>query len=272
LPVGEKASVGPGPSVYGKTSRSHRRRAIGSAAIGSWLGAERAARGGHCFSMAARHDVRTQARGVRHGGSRRNLAEAAAIGGNAIMGLVRFFSLAPRVSVIRWVAWFAATLAVAWLCILALQRVEGAALVAAYAALGVSVAKLATESVRRLHDCGQSGRLGLKVILGVLALAVTGILHWMGYGPGAVFWAAEGLAAVALAVLMLRPGMLGINAYGPPVPAPFAVSGETSGRTGSFIAAVFLLAGVGFGFAVLDWQRSIDRNRELRTRVAEESL
>jgi uncharacterized membrane protein YhaH (DUF805 family) len=188
------------------------------------------------------------------------------------MGLARFFSIAPRVSVIRWVAWFGATLAVAWLCILALQRVEGAALVAAYAVLGVSVAKLATESVRRLHDCGQSGRLGLKVILGVLALALTGILHWMGYGPGVVFWVAEGLAAVGFAVLLLRPGMSGINAYGPPVPAPFAASGEASGSTGASIAVGFLLAGVGFGCAVLNWQHAIDRSREMRTRVAEESL
>jgi uncharacterized membrane protein YhaH (DUF805 family) len=188
------------------------------------------------------------------------------------MGFVRFFSLAPRVSVIRWAAWVAATLAVAWLCILALQKVEGAALVAVYAILGVSAAKLSTESARRLHDCGQSGRLGLLVMIGVLALAVTGILRWLEHGPDGVFWAAEGLAAVAFAVLLLRPGMSEINSYGPPAPAPFAVGGETSGRTGLFIAMGFLLAGIGCGIAVRQWQTGIDRARELRTRVPEEPL
>ncbi|MEG3087221.1 DUF805 domain-containing protein [Sphingomonas sp. PB4P5] len=184
------------------------------------------------------------------------------------MGFVQFFSLAPRVGPLRWLAWLAATLGVAWLCILALQDVEGIALVATYAVLALAVGKLAIESVRRLHDCEQSGRLGLAVMAGVVALFLAGLVRSLGYADDAVSWGAMGLAGLGVAVLLLRPGTAGINSYGPPPPARFATSGVTGGKAGLLVAMGFLLAGIAFGFAVLDWQAGIDRDRELRTRIS----
>lgn len=66
------------------------------------------------------------------------------------------------------------------------HRVGLVVLVAIWAALGCSAGKLATEPVRRLHDCGQSGWKGIGPASGMVALFVTAVVHSMDYGLDAV--------------------------------------------------------------------------------------
>jgi uncharacterized membrane protein YhaH (DUF805 family) len=131
------------------------------------------------------------------------------------VALIRFFAFNPRIGRLRWTAWLVAAVAIVWLSILGLRDAHGVALVAIYAGLGCATAKLATESVRRLHDCGQSGRRGIGPVLGIVALFLTAVLNSIGYGLDGVSSGALVLAIVALAVLLLRRGAIGENAFGP---------------------------------------------------------
>lgn len=70
--------------------------------------------------------------------------------------LVRFFSIQARTGTLRWLAWFALALGILIGWMLLAIEFEGIALLAAYAVPGLVFAKLATESVRRLHDCGSA--------------------------------------------------------------------------------------------------------------------
>lgn len=165
-------------------------------------------------------------------------------------------------------AWLCAAVALLWACILGLQYAEGAALVAVYAGLGLGTAKLATESVRRLHDCGQSGRQGIGPVLGIVALFVTAVLNSIGYGLDGVSIGALVLAAVALLVLLLRPGVSGDNRFGPP-PGLLRSSDQRPTAAGAIAAACIIAAGIGFGLAVLQWQAAMVDQREKRLRFEE---
>lgn len=179
------------------------------------------------------------------------------------MAVIRFFSFAPRIARARWLAWFTLALGILVLAAIALARVEGIALVSVYALLGLVAAKLATETVRRLHDVGQSGWMALAVGVGIAALLATAIVHAIGYGSDAISWGALALAAISGAVLTLRPGTPAANAYGAP-PPPLAASPAEEGRAGLFVAVLFLLAGIGTGLGVRAWQDDLARQSEAR--------
>lgn len=182
--------------------------------------------------------------------------------------LVRFFSFRARTARPRWLAWFALTLGVCWLGAETLARSGGVVPVAAFAVLGVTAAKLATETVRRVHDEGQSGWWVAGVGVGVVALVLTAVAHWIGYGTDAVVWGGLILAGISTAALALRPGTRGANAHGDP-PAPWAASGRADGKAGVLVAALFLAGGIGAGGAVLAWQDALARERDERMRAAE---
>ena len=163
------------------------------------------------------------------------------------MRLIRFFSFEARSGVARWLAWFILSLGFVVFGVVTLRYAEGAALVSVYAGLGLVGAKLATECVRRLHDCGQSGRLGLLVGASALAIGVFGCVYWMANGANAAFWSMQAVAGAAFAWLLLRPGMGRANRYGPPPPIS-ASSGELGSKSGLLVAFAFLVAGTAFRF------------------------
>lgn len=177
----------------------------------------------------------------------------------------RFFAFNPRTGRVRWLAWLCAAVALLWACILGLQHAEGTVLVAIYAVLGFGTAKLATESVRRLHDCGQSGRQGIGPVLGIVVLFVTAVLHSIGYGLDGVSTGALVLATMALLVLLLRPGSKSANRFGTP-PRLLRPSEQRPAAGGTIAAACFIAAGIGFGLAVLQWQAGMAEQREKRLR------
>lgn len=165
-------------------------------------------------------------------------------------------------------AWLVAAVAMVWLSIIGLREAEGVALVAIYAGLGCGTAKLATESVRRLHDCGQSGRRGIGPVLGIVALFLTAVLNSIGYGLDGVSSGALVLAIVALAVLLLRRGTNDANRFGPP-PRLLRPNDERSTIPGTVCAACVTLSGLTLGLAVLQWQTGMVEQRERRMRFQE---
>jgi uncharacterized membrane protein YhaH (DUF805 family) len=182
--------------------------------------------------------------------------------------LVRFFSIRARAGQLRWLAWFALSLGIlcGWAALLLVFDVEGLALIAAYAVPGLAVAKLATESVRRLHDCGQRAGFGLAATIGVIMLFLFGCGYWMGYGATPVFWGIQVGVAASIAALFLRPGTRDANGYGPP-PGRLGVSGPKSGAAGLWIATALLAANLWLGWWVVEWQAAMQRQAEWRSRM-----
>ena len=103
------------------------------------------------------------------------------------MPFLRFFSFAGHTGRFGWAIWSVVFGAVVWAGAVALTRVEGALLVAVYALLGLTAAKLTTETVRRVHDCGQSGWIGLGACIGIVVLVASAALHWLGHDADLLF-------------------------------------------------------------------------------------
>lgn len=184
------------------------------------------------------------------------------------MGVVRFFSLGGRIGPGRWLACAVLTAGLGVLCLFGLRLGEGPVPPALGALLGLVLAKLATESARRLHDCGQSAGVGVAPATGIVALIATAVVRWLGHGPDLLFGLALMLAAGSAGLLLLRPGAMAENGFGPP-PAPFEASPSRSGHgAGLASTAVLLTVGLAFGLGVLRWEAGMDRQREDRLRRA----
>ncbi|RMB28706.1 uncharacterized membrane protein YhaH (DUF805 family) [Sphingomonas sp. PP-F2F-G114-C0414] len=184
------------------------------------------------------------------------------------MILVRLFSYRARTAPLRWLAWLTLTLGFGWLSIETLARVEGVVLMSVFAALGLFAAKIGTETVRRVHDGGQSGWWVPTVATGVVALVLTAVARWLGHDADAIVWGTLTLAGIATAALGLRPGERGINDHGAP-PTPWTSSGPADGRAGLMVAALLLAAGIAAGGAVITWQNALVRERDARMHAAE---
>lgn len=184
------------------------------------------------------------------------------------MGLIRFFSFAARASRIRWMAWFTMALGLTIIAAILLAHLGGYAVIGIYAALGLIAAKLITETVRRVHDCDQSGWLVLAVGLGIAALLVTAGIRWLGHGGDAVVWGSLGLALVSGAALVGRSGIAIANRFGPPPPRfDMHPVGET--YPGALVAACFILAGISAGLGVRAWQDALAEERLARVQRTE---
>ncbi|QCB43177.1 DUF805 domain-containing protein [Sphingomonas sp. PAMC26645] len=180
--------------------------------------------------------------------------------------LVRFFSYRARTAPLRWLAWLMLVLGLGRLSVEALARAEGVVLMSVFATLGILAAKIGTETVRRVHDGGQSGWWVPAFAIGVVGLVVTAILRWLGHGADAVACLTLALAAIATAALGLRPGERGTNDHGVP-PSAWTSSGPADGQAGLVVATLLLMVGIGAGGAVISWQKALIHERDARMRA-----
>jgi uncharacterized membrane protein YhaH (DUF805 family) len=185
-----------------------------------------------------------------------------------MMPIVRFFSFETRTGRRGLAVWLIVFCTLAWGAAVVLTRAEGMLPVFVYALLGLAAAKLATETVRRVHDIGQSGWIGVGVCFGVVILVATAILHWLGYGADLPFWSLIALATVAVATLLLRPGEPNHNRHGPP-PGASATGTARPSLAGTVAATIWMIAGISCGFMALSWQEGMDRQREQRISIPE---
>lgn len=165
-------------------------------------------------------------------------------------------------------AWFAMALGLTVIAANLLAHLGGYAVAGIYAALGLIAAKLITETVRRVHDCDQSGWLVLAVGLGIAALLITAGTHWLGHGGDAIAWSSLGLALLCGAVLVGRPGIPIANRFGPPPPR-FNVHPVRETYPGAFVAVCFILAGISAGVGVRAWQDALAKERLARVQRTE---
>lgn len=137
------------------------------------------------------------------------------------MGARPFFSSAGRCSPATFVAWIALGLGALASCLLALQRGTYSpgsypVLIGAYALMGVVVAKLRVETVRRLRDEGAARGTGWAVAAAVAIGPSFVTFNFLGAGPNAVTIGSLVALIVAWAIMFLRPGRLGREASGDP--------------------------------------------------------
>lgn len=165
-------------------------------------------------------------------------------------------------------AWFAMALGLTVIAAILLAHLDGYAVAGIYAALGLIAAKLITETVRRVHDCDQSGWLVLAVGLGVAALLVTAGIRWLGHGGDAIAWSSLGLALLGGAALVGRPGIPIANRFGRP-PPQFNVHPVRETYPGALVAAFFILAGITAGVGVQAWQNALAEERLARVQRTE---
>lgn len=103
-------------------------------------------------------------------------------------------------------------------------------------------------------------------MIGVVLLFLFGCAYWYGRGPTPIFWSIQAAVLASIAVLFLRPGAPGPNAYGPP-PPPLRVSGTCGGIVGLWIAVGLLGVNLCLGWSVVAWQDGMRRQAEWRERM-----